>query len=63
MKIKARTLTKAITLGIAIAAFIIALQNKARIRFIESVQENIIEKVLFPRLDIENQNNLSHEKQ
>jgi hypothetical protein len=37
-----------LTLGIAIAALVISLQNKRDIKWIENVQDNVIEKVLFP---------------
>lgn len=37
-----------ITLGIAISALMISIQNKEDIRWIESINENIIEKIMFP---------------
>jgi hypothetical protein len=41
-----------INLGIAIAALVIALQNRAMIKFLEAVQDNVIEQALFPELQI-----------
>lgn len=37
-----------VTLGIAIAALVIALQNRRDLRWMEHVQDNVIEKLMFP---------------
>lgn len=37
-----------VTLGIATAALIIALQNRRDLRWMEHVQDNVIEKLMFP---------------
>jgi hypothetical protein len=39
---------KFLTLGIAITALIIALQAKRDIKWIENIQDNVIERLMFP---------------
>lgn len=46
-----------ITLGIATAALIIALQNRKDLQWMEHVQDNVIEKLMFPS-NLTEENNL-----
>lgn len=47
-----KLILRILTLGIAILSLIISLQNKKDIEWLNDVQMNVIEKVLFKDIDI-----------
>lgn len=42
-----KLILRVITLGIAIAALIISLNNRRDLKWLESVQDNVVEKLMF----------------
>lgn len=42
-----KLILRVITLGIAIAALIISLNNRKDLKWLESVQDNVVEKLMF----------------
>lgn len=42
-----KLILRVITLGIAIAALIISLNNRRDLKWFESVQDNVVEKLMF----------------
>jgi len=44
-----KMLLRIITLGVAIWALVMSYQNKQSIKWLEGIQDNIVEKLMFPR--------------